>query len=73
MMVYLGGPGRGVSRPRLHDAPPGYRPPRRRLPVKQRQQKARQDYVLMRVATVVLVLTAAGVLVVICLMIALHS
>lgn len=72
-MVNLGGPWRGVSRPRLHDAPPGYRPPRRRLPLRERQRKARQDWFLMRIATVVLVLTAAAVLVIIILVIATHS
>jgi succinate dehydrogenase hydrophobic anchor subunit len=41
--------------------------------VKERRRKARQDYVLMRVTSVVMVLTAAAVLVVICLMVALHS
>jgi hypothetical protein len=72
-MVYLGGPWRGVSRPRLQASPPGYRPPRRGLPLKERQRKARQDWVLMRVATVVLVLTAAAFLVIISLVIATHS
>jgi hypothetical protein len=67
-MVYLGGPWRGVSRPRLHDPPPGYRPPRRRLPLKERRQRARRDWVLMRVSSVVLVLMA-GAFVVIMLMI----
>ena len=72
-MVNLGGPWRGVSRPRLHDAPPGYRPPRRRLPLKERQRQARQDLVLMRVATVVVVLMAVALLVVIIVVIATHS
>jgi hypothetical protein len=65
-MVYLGGPrrrrgtqGRGLY---LHNPPPGYRPPRLRIPMKDRQRKARQDWVLMRVTTVVLVLTAIAVL-----------
>ena len=49
-MVYLGGPGRGVRRPRLHDAPPGYRPPQ--LPPEQQRRQLRQDYILLRVATV---------------------
>jgi hypothetical protein len=73
-MVYLGGPrrrrgtqGRGLY---LHDPPPGYRPPRLRIPMKERQRKARQDWVLMRVTTVVLVLTAIAVLAIIFLMIA---
>jgi hypothetical protein len=76
-MVYLGGPrrrrgtqGRGLY---LHDPPPGYRPPRLRIPMKDRQRKARQDWVLMRVTTVVLVLTAIAVLAIISLMIATYS
>jgi hypothetical protein len=74
-MVYLGGPigsrrRRGIY---LHDPPPGYHPPRPRLPLKDQQRKARQDWLLMRVAGVVLVLTAAAVLVIISLIIAMHS
>lgn len=49
-MVYLGGGGRGVRRPRLHDAPPGYRPPQ--LPPEERRRQLRQDYILLRVAMV---------------------
>jgi hypothetical protein len=77
-MVWLGGPrrgrgsgwirGRGIY---LHDAPPGYHPPR--MPSKERRREARQDYVLMRVATVVLVLVAAAFIVIIFLIIATHS
>jgi hypothetical protein len=76
-MVYLGGPrkrrgtqGRGLY---LHDPPPGYRPPRLRIPMKERQRKARQDWILMRVTTVALVLTAIAVLVIISLMVATYS
>ena len=71
-MVYLGGPRirRGIY---LHDPPPGYRPPRPRIPLKERQREARQDWILMRVTTVILVLTAAAVLVIISLIIATHS
>jgi hypothetical protein len=74
-MVYLGGPigprrRRGIY---LHDPPPGYHPPRPRLPLKDRQQQARQERVLMRVATAVLVLTATAALVIISLIIATHS
>jgi hypothetical protein len=72
-MVYLGGPHRGAPRSRLHDAPPGYRPPRRRLPVQERQRKARQEWVLMRVATVILVPTAIALVVIIFLIIATRS
>jgi hypothetical protein len=71
-MVYLGGPRRrrGIY---LHDPPPGYRPPRPRIPLKERQREARQDWILMRVTTVILVLTATAVLVIISLIIATHS
>jgi succinate dehydrogenase hydrophobic anchor subunit len=41
--------------------------------MKERQRKARQDWVLMRVTTVVLVLTAIAVLAIISLMIATYS
>jgi len=60
-MVWLGGPRgrRGRSAPIvLHDPPPGYRPPRVRIPWKIRQRQAREEWVLMRVSTVVLVLAA---------------
>ena len=73
-MVYLGGPrrrrgtsGRGIY---LHDPPPGYRPPRPRMPLRERQRQAREDWVLLRVATVVLILLAAAMAVIIVLMIA---
>jgi len=76
-MVYLGGPrrrkgtrGRGLY---LHDPPPGYRPPRLRIPLKERQREARQEWILMRVTTVVLVLLAVAVLVIISVMIATYS
>jgi hypothetical protein len=71
MMVWLGGPGRGGARRRgivLHDPPPGYHPPS--LPRKFVQQQLRSDYILMRVATVVLALLAVAFLVIICVMIA---
>ena len=72
-MVWLGGPrGRG-GRSRgivLHDPPPGYRRPRPRVPLKERQREAREDWVLMRVLTVVLILAAAAMAVFIALMIA---
>ena len=74
-MVYLGGPA-GPRRRQgiyLHDPPPGYHPPRPRIPLKDQQRQARQEWVLLRVATVVLVLTAAAVLVIISLIIATHG
>jgi len=44
----------------------------RQTPAEGRQRQARQEWVLMRVATVVLVLTAAAVLVIVSLIIATH-
>jgi succinate dehydrogenase hydrophobic anchor subunit len=41
--------------------------------LKERQREARQDWILMRVTTVILVLTAAAVLVIISLIIATQS
>jgi hypothetical protein len=76
-MVWLGGPrrrrGRGPRGIYLHDPPPGYRPPRPEIPLKDRQRMARQDWVLMRVATVVLILVAGAFMVIMFLIIATHS
>jgi hypothetical protein len=76
-MVYLGGPrrrrGAGPKGIYLHDPPPGYRPPRPRIPLKDRQRQAREDWILMRVTTIVAVLTAAAFMVIISLIIATHS
>ena len=71
-MVYLGGPRRrrGIY---LHDPPPGYRRPRPRIPLKERQREAREDWVLMRVLTVLLILLAVALVVIIFLFIATHS
>ena len=72
-MVWLGGPRRRGGRTKaimLHDPPPGYHPPRPRIAWQDRQRMARQDWVLMRVATVVLVLAAGAFAVIIVLMIA---
>ena len=73
-MVYLGGPrGRNGTRSRgiyLHDPPPGYHPPRTRTPSPIRQRQARQEWLLLRVTTVVLVLLAVAMAVFIALMIA---
>jgi hypothetical protein len=71
-MVFLNGPSRGVSRARLHDTPPGYRPPRRRLPLPLRRQRARRDWILMRVTSLLLVPIAAALAVLIIIMIATH-
>ena len=77
-MVYLGGPRRRSRAGRasgiyLHDPPPGYHPPRPRIPLRDQQRKLRQDYVLMRVVTVVLVLTATAFLAMMLFVIATHS
>jgi hypothetical protein len=77
MMVWLGGPrrrrGRAGTGIFLHDPPPGYRPPRLRLPLKERQREAREEWILMRVTGVVLVLAAVTFMVIIALIIAVHS
>ena len=76
-MVYLGGPIDPRRRRRiglyLHDPPPGYSPPRPRMPLKDRQRQAREDWILLRVLTVVLVPTVVAVLVIVSLMIAMRS
>jgi hypothetical protein len=77
-MVWLGGPRgrRGSTRNRgiyLHDPPPGYHPPRPEIPLKDRRRQAREDWVLMRVVTVVLILVAVAFVVIMFLIIATHS
>ena len=78
-MVWLGGPrrsdsfGRGRRGIYLHDPPPGYHPPRPDIPLKDRQRQARQEWVLMRAATVVLILVAVAFLVIMFLIIATNS
>jgi hypothetical protein len=70
-MAFLSGPRRGVGRVRLHDPPPGYRPPRERgLPAREQQRRMRRDWVIMRVATVVLVLAAVAFIVMIAVLVA---
>ena len=75
-MVWIGGPrGRGAGRTKplmLHDPPPGYRPPRRRVPLKERQRIMRRDWLLEHVLGVVLILSAGVVMVIIFLMVATH-
>jgi hypothetical protein len=76
-MVWIGGPRRRRGSGRggglyLHDPPPGYHPPRPRMPLKDRQRIARQDWILEHVLAVVLILCAAAVLLIICLIIATH-
>jgi hypothetical protein len=73
MVVWLGGPrrgsgGGGARKIVLHDPPPGYQPPS--LPRKFVQQQLRSDYILLRVATVVLALLGVAFIVIICVLIA---
>jgi hypothetical protein len=68
-MVYLGGP-RGRRSIRLHDPPLGYRRPR--MPAKERQREERQDRILLRVATLILIPTAAAFVVLLIVLIAMH-
>jgi hypothetical protein len=72
-MVYIGGNGPRRPRVYLHDPPPGYRPPRTEMPKQDRQRKARQERLLMRIATMVLVLAAVSFIVIMFLLIATHS
>jgi hypothetical protein len=69
-MVYLGGPGRGVRRPRLHDAPPGYRPPQ--ISREEQRRQLRQDFILLRVATVCAVVLVTALVVIFLIIIATH-
>ena len=73
-MVYLGGPrGRNGTRSRgiyLHDPPPGYHRPRTKVPLRTRQRQAREERLLLRVTTVVLVPLVAALAVFFALMIA---
>jgi hypothetical protein len=69
-MVWLGPRWRSAFRPRLHDPPPGYRPPRPRIPLRERQRIARQEWILEHILLVVLVPVAVAVAVIIVLMIA---
>ena len=64
-MVWLGGPRRSCwsRRPAgtyLHDPPPGYRPARPETPLKDQQRQARQDWLLKRIATVVMIQVAVA-------------
>jgi hypothetical protein len=74
-MVYLGGPrGRRGRRAALylHDPPPGYRPPRQHLSQKDQQRNLRTDWILLRVATVVIVPVVIALIVIITMMVATH-
>jgi hypothetical protein len=73
-MAWIGGPdGGGMWRKPivLRDPPPGYHPPRMQQKVTPRQ--LRRAYILMRVATVVLILLAVAFLVIIGVMIATYA
>lgn len=78
-MVWIGGPrrndrlGSGRRGIYLHDPPPGYHPPRPDIPLKERKRQARQDWILMRVATVVLILAAGAFMVIMILIIVTRS
>ena len=78
-MVWLGGPrrpSRWSRRPGgiyLHDPPPGYQPLKARESLKDRQREAREDWILMRVATVVLTLVVVAFVVIMLVIIARHS
>lgn len=69
-MVWIGGPRRGRRGLYLHDPPPGYHRPRPRIPLKDRQRIARQDWILEHVLAVILTLVAAALLAIIVLMLA---
>lgn len=76
-MVWLGGPRRrnvrGLSGGLfLNDPPPGYHPPSSRVPLKDRQRIARQDWILEHALAVILTISAAAVLVIILVIIATH-
>jgi hypothetical protein len=69
-VVYLGGRGPGRKPIRLHDPPPGYRRPG--MSPKERQRKERQERILLRVATIILIPTAVVVVVIFIAIIATH-
>jgi len=74
-MVWLSPQSRGVPRPHLHDPPyPGFRldePPK--VPLKEQQRRLRRDRLLIRVAAVVLAVTAVAFLVMIGVHFATHA
>jgi len=67
-MVWLGPRWRGAFRPRLHDPPPGYHPPRPRIPLQERQRIARQEWILEHILLVILIPVAVAVAAIIVLM-----
>ena len=72
-MVFLGGnPSRRRTQLRLHDAPPGYRPPPVRMSRQARQRELREELIVVRVATVAGVLLGLAVVAIIIVMVATH-
>ena len=77
-MVWIGGPrrdpgdrlGRGRRGLYLHDPPPGYHPPQPRMSLKERQRKARRDWILEHILAMILIPLVVAVAVIIVLMIA---
>jgi hypothetical protein len=69
-MVWLGPQWRSAFRPRLHDAPPGYRPPRPRIPLQERRRIERRDWILEHILVVILIPVAIAVAAIIVLMVA---
>jgi hypothetical protein len=67
-MVWLGPRWRGAFRPRLHDPPSGYHPPRPRIPLQERQRIARQEWILEHILLVILIPVAVAVAAIIVLM-----
>jgi hypothetical protein len=73
-MVWLSGRRMGVGRVKLHDPPPGYRPPHGpRVPLKEQRRRARRDQIILRTAVSVLVLAAAAFMAIIFVLIAAHT
>jgi hypothetical protein len=70
-MVWLSGwRANGVRPIVLHDPPPGYRPPKQRIPEEEQRRRVGRDRVLIQAATVVLVITATAFLALIIVLIA---
>ena len=78
-MVWLGGPRRPSPWSRrpwgiyMHDPPPVYQPPKASESLKDRRREAREAWILMRVATVVLALVVVTFVVIMLVIIATHS
>jgi hypothetical protein len=73
-MVWLSGwRGNGVRPIVLHDPPPGYRPPGPKVPAKEQRRRIARDRVLIRVAAVILLITAVAFLVLMVVLILTHK